>query len=106
MTRNRLINDDEPVSETAASTSPAARIEEPAVPPQHPTQEIARPPQRKNPYANQRKVTGYVDSQTFMWLKSIHAQTNKTMMAIMEEALTEYVQRYAAKQKFGAGQGG
>jgi hypothetical protein len=105
MTKNRLINDDEPVIESAASAAPA-RSDAPVVPPQRPVEESARPPQRKNPYANQRKVTGYVDSQTFMWLKSIHAQTNKTMMAIMEEALTEYVQRYAAKQKFGAGQGG
>jgi hypothetical protein len=100
MTKNRLIFDDDTDSAVVASTASAT----PTAPAPR-AEEVARAPQRKKLYADQRKVTGYVDAQTFMWLKSIHAQTNKTMMAIMEEALTEYVQRYAAKQKFGAGQG-
>jgi hypothetical protein len=101
MTKNRLIIDDEPelTPEPVRARAEAPREREPDV--------AARAPARaKKPYADQRKVTAYVDAQTFMWLKSIHAQTNKTMMAIMEEALTQYVQAYAAKQKFGGGQGG
>lgn len=100
MTKNRLIIDDEPepTPEPVRARAEAPREREPEV--------AARAPARaKKPYADQRKVTAYVDAQTFMWLKSIHAQTNKTMMAIMEEALTQYVQAYAAKQKFGGGQG-
>lgn len=100
MTKNRLIHDDEPES----TPEPARTRTE--LPRERETEIATRAPARaKKPYADQRKVTAYVDAQTFMWLKSIHAQTNKTMMAIMEEALTQYVQAYAAKQKFGGGQG-
>ncbi|MBL8558143.1 MAG: hypothetical protein JNM47_05445 [Hyphomonadaceae bacterium] len=100
MTKNRLIHDDE----TDNAPEP---VRTRAEPPRERDPEVATraPARAKKPYADQRKVTAYVDAQTFMWLKSIHAQTNKTMMAIMEEALTQYVQAYAAKQKFGGGQG-
>ncbi|MEZ5937415.1 MAG: hypothetical protein R3C52_04265 [Hyphomonadaceae bacterium] len=101
MTKNRLIIDDEP--ETAPEPVRARATETTR---EREAESTPRAPVRaKKPYADQRKVTAYVDAQTFMWLKSIHAQTNKTMMAIMEEALTQYVQAYAAKQKFGGGQG-
>ena len=52
-------------------------------------------------YPGRRQVTGYVSDQLFLWLKSISVQADKPMIEIMEEALTTYVNSWAAQKKFG-----
>jgi len=51
-------------------------------------------------YPDKRQVTAYIDRQLFLWLKSISVQTDKPMIQLMEEALSQYVNTYAAQQKF------
>ena len=55
----------------------------------------------KGPYPNRRQVTAHIPRQLFLWLKSISAQTDKPMVEIFEEALTAYVNSFAAGKKFG-----
>lgn len=94
--QNRLIVDDEP------AVTPSATA--PAIPPSD-TQPIRRKrrakPSMTGDYPGMRRVTGYVEPTLFRWLKSISAETDKPMIQIFEEALTDYVQSYAAGRKFG-----
>lgn len=97
MAGNRLIHDDED------APSPAAPPEAP--PRQAPAKVTAEKPVDKRqggPYPGRRQVTAHIDRQLFLWLKSISAQTDKPMIVLFEEALSEYVQRIAAQKKFGA----
>lgn len=94
--QNRLIVDDEP--------TPSASVAAPMT-----VQTEAQPIRRKRrakpsitgDYPGMRRVTGYVEPTLFRWLKSISAETDKPMIQIFEEALTDYVQSYAAGRKFG-----
>jgi hypothetical protein len=56
---------------------------------------------RAGPYPGKRQVTAHIPRELFLWLKAISAQTDKPMIVLMEEALSEYVQRHAAQKKFG-----
>lgn len=100
--QNRLIVDDEDAApEPVASTAPQTT--------QGTTQVVAPPatkarkrrrPEGKGAYPDKRQVTAYVDRQLFLWLKSISAQTDKPMVELFEEALTQYVNTFAAQKKF------
>lgn len=92
---NRLIRDDD-------EATPAARAEQ--TPPE-PAAAPARAPKRSfsgGAYPGRRQVTAHIPKDLFLWLKSISAQTDTPMVAIFEEALTQYVSRFAAQRKFGA----
>ncbi len=90
---NRLIRDDD-------DEAPAAEtVTQPPAPPA-PT----RAPKRSfngGAYPGRRQVTAHIPKDLFLWLKSISAQTDTPMVAIFEEALTQYVSRFAAQRKFG-----
>lgn len=101
--KNRLIADEELESETL-QTQPARAVGD-AKP--FPEGYAPRTPRRrtgKGAYPGRRQVTAYVEDKLFLWLKSISAQHDKTMVEIFEEALTAYVNSYAAQRKFGGGQ--
>lgn len=85
---NRLIRDDEPAA------PPVAAEAQP-----EPTKPLKARTFGRGPYANRRQVTAHIDPQLFKWLKTIHVQTGKTMVEMFEEALTDYVQRYAVQKK-------
>lgn len=98
--QNRLISDDddappapeirsEPVASNTTQTVSATRAPR-----------KRRMPEGKGAYPDKRQVTAYIDRQLFMWLKSISVQTDKPMIQLMEEALGQYVNTYAAQQKF------
>jgi hypothetical protein len=98
--KNRLIADDEldavereaQVARPASDAKPFAEGYAPRTP---------RRRAGKGAYPGRRQVTGYVEDKLFLWLKSISAQHDKTMVEIFEEALTAYVNSYAAQRKFG-----
>ena len=98
MADNRLIRDDD--------DAPAAPVRSEAATPRQTTAKAApeKPvdKRRGGPYPGRRQVTAHIDRQLFLWLKSISAQTDKPMIVLFEEALSEYVQRIAAQKKFGA----
>jgi hypothetical protein len=95
VSNNRLIRDDdsETVVPTPKPTTTSAELE------------LTRPAKPRTfgrgPYKNRRQVTAHIDPQLFKWLKTMHVQTGKTMVEMMEEALAEYVQRYAVQKKMG-----
>lgn len=92
---NRLIRDDDDVQPASPPAAPdIRRMIDDSVP----------KPRTGGPYPGRRKVTAHIDRQLFLWLKSMSAQTDKPMILLMEEALTEYVQRWQASRKFAAGQ--
>lgn len=96
--QNRLIVDDEDAApEPAAVTTPQAT--QVVAPPATKTRKRRRP-EGKGAYPDKRQVTAYVDRQLFLWLKSISAQTDKPMVELFEEALTQYVNTFAAQKKF------
>lgn len=97
---NRLIVDDE--QEAPAPRSAAAQANAPATVEAQPMRRKRRAkPSMTGDYPGMRRVTGYVEPSLFRWLKSISAETDKPMIQIFEEALTDYVQSYAAGRKFG-----
>jgi hypothetical protein len=77
-----------------ASPSPARRAREEEGP-------SRRRSQGQGPYPGRRQVTAHIDRQLFLWLKRISAETDKPMVEIFEEALSDFVNSYAAKLKFG-----
>ncbi|MFZ4602982.1 MAG: hypothetical protein ACOYM8_11040 [Caulobacterales bacterium] len=97
--QNRLIVDDEPMP----AAIPAAPSNAPgSVAAAQPTRRRRRAkPSMTGDYPGMRRVTGYVEPTLFRWLKSISAETDKPMIEIFEEALTAYVESYAAGRKFG-----
>ncbi len=96
--QNRVIRDEEP--DAPAETSTAMMME--ATAPAAPVRRRRRPkPGGGGVYPGMRQVTAYVEPTLFKWLKSISAETDKPMVQIMEEALTAYVQSFAAGRKFG-----
>jgi len=83
-TENRIIADDDDNAEPVART-------------------VARPAAEKKvkgPYPNRRKITAYINRDLFFYLKSIGVKTDRTMVSLLEEALTQYVNTYAAQSKF------
>jgi hypothetical protein len=96
---NRVIRDDDddaPIQPRTQALEPAATSEAPL------TRRRRRPkPSGGGVYPGMRQVTAYVEPPLFKWLKSISAETDKPMVLIMEEALTAYVQSFAAGRKFG-----
>lgn len=85
---------DQPQSEIASEVRP------------HPAETIRRPSMSgamgRGPYPGRKQVTAHVDKKLFLWLKSISAQEDKPMVLIFEEALSAYVNTYAAQKKFGS----
>lgn len=59
------------------------------------------PRERRTPGPDWQSVTAIVTADQFRWLKAIYVARRKTMTLIFEEALTTYVQRYAAQKKMG-----
>lgn len=96
---NRVIredDDDAPIQPRSPVLESAARTDAPLV------RRRRRPkPSGGGVYPGMRQVTAYVEPTLFKWLKSISAETDKPMVQIMEEALTAYVQSFAAGRKFG-----
>jgi hypothetical protein len=94
-TQNRLIADHEDDGIEENEDTPARPRVKPSA---------TRNPRRREgrgSYPGRRQVTGYVSDQLFLYLKSISAQDDKAMIEIMEEALTAYVNSWAAQKKFG-----
>lgn len=106
---NRLIVDDEPLPAPTPTPAVAAPSMAPAVAQPVATAATTQPIRRRRrakpsmtgDYPGMRRVTGYVEPTLFRWLKSISAETDKPMIEIFEEALTAYVESYAAGRKFG-----
>lgn len=96
---NRVIRDDD----DGAPIQPRSPVLESAPVADAPlTRRRRRPkPSGGGVYPGMRQVTAYVEPTLFKWLKSISAETDKPMVQIMEEALTAYVQSFAAGRKFG-----
>lgn len=97
--QNRLISDDDDapadqVARNEQSTTPAASAPAMRAPRKR------RASEGRGAYPDKRQVTAYIDRQLFLWLKSISVQTDKPMIQLMEEALSQYVNTYAAQQKF------
>lgn len=89
---NRLIREDDDAPEEVRA--PVAPVRE-ALPP-------APSPRKRGrgPYPGKRQVTAHIDENLFKWLRSMSVQTDKPMVVMFEEALTAYVQRFAAGKKF------
>jgi len=102
---NRLISDDD--DETPVASAPAAggqsEVARAAAPTESEGQRKRKRSSGQGPYPGRRQVTAHIDRQLFLWLKSISAQTDKPMVEIFEEALSAYVNSFAAQRKFGAG---
>ncbi len=93
---NRLIHDDDDAPTAAGATTGVSAAAVPA------TESVARAPAKSRAvYPGKRQVTAHIDRQLFLWLKSISAQSDRPMIVLFEEALSEYVQRFAAQKKFG-----
>lgn len=99
---NRLISDDEDEIQPASAPQ-TARAD-----PKHNAEPADRAEQGrrstgKGPYPGRRQVTAHIDRQLFLWLKRISAESDKPMVEIFEDALSAYVNTYAAQRKFGGG---
>lgn len=101
---NRVIRDDD----TDMDDLPIRQQRQtPAQPPAAETTPVRRSRARRSPggngaYPGQKQVTSYVERSLYLQLRAISAETDSSMIALMQDALTEYVQRYAAQRKFGA----
>lgn len=87
---NRLIRDEEEAEQSVAA-------------PVSPKSDPLPPSPRKRgrgPYPGKRQVTAHIDENLFKWLRSMSVQTDKPMVVMFEEALSAYVQRFAAGKKF------
>jgi hypothetical protein len=96
--KNRTIihddEDDKPIMPASAITQPASAPTDTRPPRQR------RRNQGKGAYPGKRQITVYTDEDLFYKVKAISVTARKTMQELMEEALTNYVNSYAAQRKF------
>lgn len=90
MSNNRLIRDED----DEASPSPSTQTS--------PLQAAETKKGGRGPYPGKRQVTAHIDEALYKWLRSMSVQIDKPMVAMFEEALTSYVQKFAAQKRFSA----
>ena len=103
---NRVIRDDDTEADEFPNRQHSQPVRAPS--PAVETQPMRRARARRSPggngaYPGQKQVTSYVERSLYLQLRAISAETDRSMIALMQDALTDYVQRYAAQRKFSAG---
>lgn len=90
---NRLIrDDDEPIAAERPAAAPA--------PVAAPNKASLARKWGRGPYPGKRQVTAHIDEGLYKWLRSMSVQTDKPMVVMFEEALSTYVQKFAAQKRF------
>lgn len=102
---NRVIRDDDTDMDDMPILQQSAAMPR-TPPPVTETPSARRSRARRSPggngaYPGQKQVTSYVERGLYLQLRAISAETDSSMIVLMQDALTEYVQRYAAQRKFG-----
>lgn len=107
---NRLIRDDE--DDAPARAEPLRAFDDPRLPADPPARKVPpvetpRQPRKRRSaggggaYPGLKQVTAYIDPLLYKKLRAMSLETDRTMIELMEQALTEHLKSYAAQRKFG-----
>lgn len=88
-------HDDAPIMPSSSITAPAPPPPEDTRPPRQRRRNMGR-----GAYPGKRQITVYTTEDLFFKVKALSVTSRKTMLEIMEEALTNYVNSYTAQRKF------